>query len=781
MWAKSELRRTAKRVKEELGETGRVVLRSPALVGGAECLIRLLLGAVLSGATVLESAAPFGLAMVACSGPGVGGFAALLGTCFGYLVFRGFTEGLRYVAAAILVFSVSFAFYDLALCRKSWFMPAATALLSGCTGFTALSRANWSGTALALFLGELALTAAAVYFYRLAFSPWQGGEVTDETSLRQRVSALILVCTVLIALTPLTGPAEISLGRLCACLALMAAAWRGGVGLGAAVGVAVGLSMDLAAGGAPYYTMAYGFAGLFTGVFWKQGRLSAALAYVLSNATAMLWSWDAGARLNLLYEVFMASVLFLILPESLLRRAGGLLTAHSQPQTADPARHAARERLAETAAAFRELGGCLKNAFRPPVPNREDPSVIFDRAAERVCRRCALRDSCWRMEYETTKAALNDALARLLDRGRGTAADFPEHFRSRCVRFPDFLSAANEETAALLTRRQFQSRLGESRRAVCAQYDQLAHILEETAAELGAPLTPDRGRTRALGQYLAELELEGDGVVFYDHRGRLQAMAEGRGFDLLAKAPHPARLAGRLSVTLQAPSLHHTSRGTRVIFRQTEPLSAVTGAAGRQKEGQTVSGDAGAWFKNEEGILYVLLCDGMGSGQGARRESALAIRLLEKFLRAGVEPEGALKTLSSALALRGEAEGGFTTIDLLCLDLFTGRGTVYKYGAAPTYLRKGAGVTRLAGTSFPAGLEPGGPSPDLVKFQLVPGDCVVLLSDGVLAGEDGWLRAELGEWAGSDPKDLAHALVNHPKGPAGQDDKTAVVIQLRAN
>ena len=57
------------------------------------------------------------------------------------------------------------------------------------------------------------------------------------------------------------------------------------------------------------------------------------------------------------------------------------------------------------------------------------------------------------------------------------------------------------------------------------------------------------------------------------------------------------------------------------------------GAAAKKKDGQTVSGDTGAWFKHDDGSLYVLLCDGMGSGSLAEQESALAVRLLEMCIR----------------------------------------------------------------------------------------------------------------------------------------------------
>lgn len=78
-------------------------------------------------------------------------------------------------------------------------------------------------------------------------------------------------------------------------------------------------------------------------------------------------------------------------------------------------------------------------------------------------------------------------------------------------------------------------------------------------------------------------------------------------------------------------------------------------------------------------MLFLLLCDGMGSGAGAKRESAQAGKLVENFLRAGMEPGEAVETVSSALALRGE-DGGSTTIDLLSFDLFSGRCCVHKQG-----------------------------------------------------------------------------------------------------
>ena len=234
-----------------------------------------------------------------------------------------------------------------------------------------------------------------------------------------------------------------------------------------------------------------------------------------------------------------------------------------------------------------------------------------------------------------------------------------------------------------------------------------------------------------------------------------------------------------LSALLGVPLRLEEQEAESLSLVQQEPLMAVAGGAARKKDGETVSGDAGTYFKRSDGILYVLLCDGMGSGPQANRESTLALRLLEQFLQAGVDTEHALVTLSSALALRGEEAGGFTTIDLLQVDLFSGDGVVFKLGAAPTYVRKGGAVRRIVGAALPAGLSADPrTAPDRFPIHLSPGDCVLMVSDGVAGtGEDGWLRERLSKFTGDSPKELAADLIAHsPQGAT--DDRTALVVRI---
>lgn len=653
-------------------------------------------------------------------------------------------------------------------------MPGVAGLMNGCTGFIYLSQGGWRTVDVIYFLSEIALTVAAAWCYRVLLLPIRRGSGEGVCSAARRTGALVLVCTTLISLSNLYLWKDVSFGRTLGACLVLAGAWQGGLAAGAVLGVTIGLSMDLAGSGVPLYAMAWGLAALAAGAFRGKKRVWAAAAFAAADGAAVLWTWDRGLTLAILYEVFLGSVAFFMVPERQWKRLGGLLAPAPTAPPDGRAQGYVQKKLEATAAAFRTLYESLRGSFRAPE-NDNDVAAVFDRAACRVCRTCSLRSSCWERDYVTTFNALNDATQAMLDRGRGEAEDFPGYFSSRCLHFRAFLAAVNEELTALLYRRQYNSRIQDSRAAVCRQYGQLSALLGAAAAELGEELIPDPAADRRLRQRLAGMGDRVRGGVFRDGRGRLRIELEGPDCPLLAAPEELAELAG----LMEAPMRLEDQGVDHLTLIQQEPLMAVAGIAARKKDGETVSGDAGTYFKRGDGTLYVLLCDGMGSGPQANRESSLALRLLEQFLQAGVETEHALVTLNSALALRGEEAGGFTTVDLLQVDLFTGDGVVFKLGAAPTYVRKGGTVRRISGTSLPAGLEAEERSaPDRFPIHLSPGDCVVLVSDGVTGTEDdSWLRERLVKFDQGSPKELARDLITHsPQGAT--DDSTALVIRL---
>ena len=185
-----------------------------------------------------------------------------------------------------------------------------------------------------------------------------------------------------------------------------------------------------------------------------------------------------------------------------------------------------------------------------------------------------------------------------------------------------------------------------------------------------------------------------------------------------------------------------------------------------------VNGDRCLWFAGTECRYYIVLCDGMGTGFGAAEEGRTAGTILRRLLTAGFPAEYALRSLNSLCTLRGRA--GAVTADLAEIDLQTGRVSLYKWGAAPSYLLSPAGPEKIGTAGTPPGLSVTGTRETVDKLSLRRGETLILLSDGV-DGEAAMRRA----WDLTDqaPGEMASRVLQYGRGN-GSDDATAAVIRL---
>ncbi len=198
------------------------------------------------------------------------------------------------------------------------------------------------------------------------------------------------------------------------------------------------------------------------------------------------------------------------------------------------------------------------------------------------------------------------------------------------------------------------------------------------------------------------------------------------------------------------------------------------GIASAGRFGLLASGDRGAHFPGPGLRYYVLLCDGMGTGPGAAQESESALRILTGLLQAGMPASEALGTLNDLYVLR--ETGGFSTADLLELHLDTGRAGLYKWGAAPSYLKHRRSAKKMGTAAPPPGVGIGeAHQAEVIRLSLQKEETVVLISDGLESEET---QSQIADFAGQAPKALAAALV--AAAPAGEaDDRTAVAVCLR--
>ena len=235
------------------------------------------------------------------------------------------------------------------------------------------------------------------------------------------------------------------------------------------------------------------------------------------------------------------------------------------------------------------------------------------------------------------------------------------------------------------------------------------------------------------------------------------------------------RLIASRTLLHMSELLEENARQLRSV--QVTPQEAYTvkiGVAAQGRRGARISGDRGVCFHTDDGRLYAILCDGMGTGQDAAQESTTAVDTLSDLLQAGMQPDHAMEFLNGMYILRDT--GCFSTMDVLELSLITGQGTLYKWGAAPSYVKSGKIVKKLGTAAPPPGLGVGSTSSaEVIRLSLWGGDMLVLVSDGVVREETEDL---LRSYDGENVKELSSLLTAQAEAAGGEDDMTAAVFRL---
>ena len=242
-----------------------------------------------------------------------------------------------------------------------------------------------------------------------------------------------------------------------------------------------------------------------------------------------------------------------------------------------------------------------------------------------------------------------------------------------------------------------------------------------------------------------------------------------------------AQLCGITSRCLGKPMT--IAERERAHVRLTEmPLMMVeAGAASRCIAGADICGDTFSLGQLQDGRFVAALSDGMGHGNQAALESRQAVELLRMCLDAGYDRAQTLTAVNGMMLLAGQGER-FTTVDLFLLDLWTGKASLDKLGAAGSYLMQAEGLSLLGGDALPLGILENVESGEKL-MQLHQGDTLILLSDGV---EDAYENRQSMEEAIRDAltletaQDAANAILTGAQSgdAAPADDQTVLVLRL---
>lgn len=707
-----------------------------SLAGSRALLVRVTVIAVYSflipRAALLKTIAPFAVAFTGGL-PLQYAWLGLFGSGIGYLTMGLEEQRILYLSSMAITLLIRL------LLRRTSFekYPVGTALLSGgaLIAVTLFSYRGYPFEGVELFLRicEGFTAGGMTYLAALGTRAFLRGGSFQQYQRAELVSGGILGLLLLIALMEYRF-LGFHPGIILATVVLLVALEKYGMVGGTVAGVMIACALSL------YQTAYLTIAGILVlsamigGIFSAVGRLAETAVFLSVSLFGIFIFGITVEMLFFMMDILIGCGCYFMIPQ---KRLDWLSRSDPVGEKDHAMKEALENRLDFAARTVEELQLSLQEMTGQMNRAEEiSPGAVYGKTISYVCRNCGLNLFCWDECYNDTVESFTHLMQTVRRRGVLQESDLEEKKPFHCCRKHLLIDKFNEYYQQYLVMENARKRAVEVQMLATEQLSGVSRMLWEVSSELSEIERQDtRGAALAAGVFeelYAKPQHVFCSVNAYDRMEVDFYFSAGVMFD---KEELCEQVGRSLQRSFVIPSVVQVQNQVRVSLYEEANFTAELGSVqlpyqNGKGEKAKVCGDSFACFHDEKGNVYLLLSDGMGHGESAARDSKAACELSVKLLKSGFGMEAMLRFLNSSFRIRSEEEA-LVTLDVVKLDLYTGRGECYKAGGADGFARSGQSVVTIESLSLPTGIMQAMPF-EKKTVSLNCGDFILLCSDGLL-------------------------------------------------
>ena len=730
-----------------------------------------LCGFCASKGIILGELMPFGLSLAAAV-PTTYLAMTTLGCFLGYFISALGVGAFRYIAALFAITAIKALLASVTNYGTRPFVcsivSAAACLATGLVNTAGNTRGSLRSVAEAVF------AFGGAYFLSRSFKL----SGTGRKGLKGEELTCVLASFNIILMGVINLAAGgISVGRIIGITFILLCSRFGGSYAAIVSGASFAVASVLA-GSEPTLLVVILFSSLLSGAFASHGKYFQVLAFVSSAAVSGFLSQNITLAVAFLIESAFGSAIYLCFPKSISMRMGVIFSPPTKTISENGMKKSVIMRLKYAAGALSDVSCTVENvANELSRINSPDFSQVLDGVEREACSGCSLCLNCWESRKNDTASAMLDIVKSIKEGSENPIA--PEDFKGRCLRMDRVSDAVYKYYTDYASSLAAEKRLADIRSVVSDQFAGVSEMLTDLSSELNRDESFDEVLASKIALALKNIDIRADECgVRIDKYGRMT-------IELIVKEATGERY-NRMRILRQVevccdrdfepPIINRVSGTTYITLTEKAVLKLDLGAYQMSCSPSGMCGDAYKLFSDGKGRVFMILSDGMGSGGRAAVDGAMASGLMSRLLKAGFGYDCSLRLVNSAMLFKSTDES-LATLDVSCVDLFSGRTDLLKAGAAPTVIRRSGKSTKAQSTSLPAGIlrEVGF---DKASIKLHAGDIIVMMSDGASGEGTEWISAELEAFRGGKAQDLAEFIAKSARRRRSdnhEDDITVLV------
>lgn len=576
---------------------------------------------------------------------------------------------------------------------------------------------------------------------------------------------------------------ELSVGKIAAVVLVLIISRHTGVSRGVVFGVMISLFVIMSSKNIGVSVLIYPIGAAVNGMISKKGKIIGALSFNACALLSLILTDNVTQAVATIIEGLFGAAIFLAIPDKIGFKIGSFFALPIDKDVPLGLKGALLMRLRDASSVLSDVSRTVeKVAGELSRINTPEHGDVINKIEASACTGCRLHDSCWNASRDKTLEAVGIMGACVSSGGISAEMEMPAELKERCIRREKVETAVYATYFDFLSRLDAESRIKDVRDVICDQFEGISYMLGEISDDLSGGEKYDTKAATALSAALKNIGLMAvECGCKTDRFGRMSVEVRVRKASGV-KLNRMRILNVACSVLereFEPPIINGNGDDIMIHLGEKPDYTVVSGVAQINSAGATVCGDAYNCFEDSKGRFIILLSDGMGTGGRAAVDSAMASGLMSQLIKAGFGFESALKILNSSMLFKSTDES-LATVDIACIDLFSGHTTLLKAGAAPTVVVRSGKVARAESSSLPAGILRD-TAFDRADISVKEGDILVMMSDGAVTGGTDWICNEIKNFDG-DVQALAEHIAQKAvllRDDGHADDITVIVSSLQ--
>lgn len=545
--------------------------------------------------------------------------------------------------------------------------------------------------------------------------------------------------------------------------------WRNGALVGATSGITVGIVLGIISDGNPSIIAAYAISGMIAGLLNKFGKIGVIVGFILGNVI-IAYSANGGAKNIIMFqEILIAAIGLLALPKKTKINIEDILPKTKMLPEAVGKIEASPETMLKLDSISETISQMSKNyekdtfydnsikifehAVEKHIPEIED-NVLYDYLTQNSEKIIIDVFNYITKEGIFTQNGLISILAKhsiyILNSDEDrTNVKVVDDVRAVVKLFNLAYEDCKKEVI-------WQKKISEKNRNMSQELNSVKDAIDDISKGITKESNEIVGNKfenveKKIKQNLLTNNISVNDIhIKQDDSGRLVAdIYTGLCDDEFGEKCPIKRIHRVIENTLdsgftiqsQVCGIRQNTKQCRFTFLENDKFVLQTGVAKAKKYSSISSGDSNTQIKLGDGKYLIAISDGMGSGPYARKNSKIAISMLERLLNSGFDKNTSINLINSAI-LNANSEEMYATLDIEILDLFAGKAEFLKNAACPTYIKRNRNVTMINSNSLPAGII-NNAKVDCFDTDLQDDDIIVICSDGIIESNAEYDNKEL--------------------------------------